>query len=161
MDGWVVEEMAGWMNRWTIRRILIPSRYPSTNGWTMSLCPLGRSTHLRQSWIFRKKNFKESGISKKVYFSSLVKMDTRDFTIWSIAQLCATLWDPMDCSPRRGYSLHGKNTGLGCHFLLQGIFPTQGSNPHLLHWQADSLTTEPPGKPCGSHQLPPILLTGE
>ena len=26
----------------------------------------------------------------------------------------------------------GKNTGVGCHFLLQGIFPTQGSNPHLL-----------------------------
>ena len=27
----------------------------------------------------------------------------------------------------------------GCHFLLQGIPPTQGSNPHLLHWQVDSL----------------------
>ena len=27
----------------------------------------------------------------------------------------------------------GKNTGLGCHFLLQGIFPTQGSNLGLLH----------------------------
>ena len=27
----------------------------------------------------------------------------------------------------------GKNTGGGCHFLLQGIFPTQGLNPHLLH----------------------------
>ena len=27
----------------------------------------------------------------------------------------------------------GKNTGVGCHFLLQGIFPTQGSNPGLLH----------------------------
>ena len=27
----------------------------------------------------------------------------------------------------------GKNTGVGCHFLLQGIFPTQGSKPHLLH----------------------------
>jgi len=27
-----------------------------------------------------------------------------------------------------------KNTGLGCHALLQGIFPTQGSNPGLLHW---------------------------
>ena len=25
----------------------------------------------------------------------------------------------------------GKNTGVGCHFLLQGIFPTQGLNPHL------------------------------
>ena len=35
----------------------------------------------------------------------------------------------------------GKNTGVGCHFLLQGIFTTQGSNLHLfhlLHWQADS-----------------------
>ena len=29
---------------------------------------------------------------------------------------------------------------VGCRFLLQGIFPTQGSNPHLLHWQADSLS---------------------
>ena len=35
----------------------------------------------------------------------------------------------------------GKNTGVGCHFLLQGIFPTQGLNPslvHHLHWQVDS-----------------------
>ena len=35
----------------------------------------------------------------------------------------------------------GKNIGVGCHFLLQGIFPTQGSNPclfHLLHWQVGS-----------------------
>ena len=40
------------------------------------------------------------------------------------------------------WNFPGKNTGMGCHFLLQGIFPTQGSNPHLLHllhWQADSL----------------------
>ena len=34
----------------------------------------------------------------------------------------------------------GNNTGVSCHFLLQGIFPTQGSNPSLLHWQADSLS---------------------
>ena len=37
----------------------------------------------------------------------------------------------------------GRNTREGCHFLLQGIFPTQGSNQsllHLLHWQADSLS---------------------
>ena len=31
-----------------------------------------------------------------------------------------------------------KSTGVGCHFLLQGIFPTQGSNPCLLHWQVNS-----------------------
>ena len=48
----------------------------------------------------------------------------------------------MDCS-LPGSSVHGdfsgKNTGVGCHFLLQGIFLDQGSNPRLLHWQADSL----------------------
>ena len=39
--------------------------------------------------------------------------------------------------------------GVGRHSLLQGIFPTHGSNPHLLHllhWQADSLPAEPSGK---------------
>ena len=37
------------------------------------------------------------------------------------------------------WNFPGKNTGVGCHFLLQGIFPTQRLNPHILHWQADSL----------------------
>ena len=39
-----------------------------------------------------------------------------------------------------------KNTGVGCHFLLQGIFPAQGSNPGSPALQADSLLSEPPGK---------------
>ena len=44
----------------------------------------------------------------------------------------------------------GKNTAAGCHFLLQGIFSTQGSNPHLLchlHSQVDSLSLSPLGSP--------------
>ena len=53
-----------------------------------------------------------------------------------VTQSCLTLCDPMDCS-LPGSSVHrdsqGKNTGVGCHGLLQGIFPTQGSNPGLLH----------------------------
>ena len=40
----------------------------------------------------------------------------------------------------------GKNTGVGCHFLLQRIFLTQELNLHLLHWQVDSLPHEPPEK---------------
>ena len=42
------------------------------------------------------------------------------------------------------------DTGVGCHLLLQRIFPTQGLNPcmlHLPHWKVDSLPTAPPGKP--------------
>ena len=53
-----------------------------------------------------------------------------------VAQSYLTLCDPMDCS-QPGFSVHGncpgKNTGVGCHALLQGIFLTQGSNPGLLH----------------------------
>ena len=47
--------------------------------------------------------------------------------------------------------LPGKNTGMGCHFLFQEIFPTQGSNLRLLgllHWKEDSLPPVPPWKPC-------------
>ena len=40
-----------------------------------------------------------------------------------------------------------KKTGAGCYFLLQGIFPTQGSNPPLLHRQADSLLMSHLGSP--------------
>ena len=50
----------------------------------------------------------------------------------------------------------GKNTGVGCHALLQGIFPTQGSNPclkRLLHWQADSSPVRHLRSPhCGPRQ---------
>ena len=43
-----------------------------------------------------------------------------------------------------------QDTGVGCHFLLQGVFLTQGSNPHLLyilHWQEDSLPLSHLGSP--------------
>ena len=58
--------------------------------------------------------------------------------------------NPVDCSPP-GSSVHGnslgKNTGVCCHALLQGIFPTQGLNPALNTLQVDCLPSEPPGKP--------------
>ena len=70
-----------------------------------------------------------------------------------LLQLCPTLCDPLDCSPPCS-SVHGdspdKNIGVGCHAVLQGIFPTQGLNPRLLclqHWQSGSLPLMPPGKP--------------
>ena len=67
-----------------------------------------------------------------------------------VAHSCPTVCDPMDCS-LPGYSVHGnssgKNTGMGCQALLQGIFLTEGSNLSLLHWEAGSLPLVPPGKP--------------
>ena len=58
------------------------------------------------------------------------------------------LWPTRLLRPR---DFPGKSTGVGCHCLLQGIFPTQGSNPRLLRllrWQVGSLPLAPPGKPC-------------
>ena len=53
-----------------------------------------------------------------------------------VAQSCLTLCDPVDYS-LPGSSVHrdspGKNTGVGFHTLLRGIFPTQGLNLGLLH----------------------------
>ena len=53
-----------------------------------------------------------------------------------VPQSCMTLYNPMDCNPP-GPSVHGdspgKNTGVGCHLLLQGIFSYQRSNPGLPH----------------------------
>ena len=67
------------------------------------------------------------------------------------AQSCPTLCDPVDYSPQAPYFMEfwnspGKNIGVGCHSLLQGIFLTQGLNPGLPALQADSLPSEPPGK---------------
>ena len=45
------------------------------------------------------------------------------------------------------WNFPGKRTGVGCHFLIQGIFPTQGSNPHLLLWQAGSVPLSHQGSP--------------
>ena len=56
----------------------------------------------------------------------------RRYVLRLFAQLCLALSDPMGCSLPDS-SIHGdslgKNTGVGYHSLLQGIFPTQGSNP--------------------------------
>ena len=55
---------------------------------------------------------------------------------FSCVRLCETLWTIV-CRLLSPWNSPGKNTGVGSHALLQGIFLTQGSNPclsHLLHW---------------------------
>ena len=74
---------------------------------------------------------------------------------WEVASVtlqCPTL-QPSGLQPARlfcPWASPGKNAEVGCHNLLQGIFPTQESNPHflgLLHWRAGSLPLATPGKP--------------
>ena len=58
---------------------------------------------------------------KKVKLLSRVRLFA---TPWTVVYQLLCPWD-----------FPGKNTGLGCHFLLQGIFPAQGSNPGLPHYR--------------------------
>ena len=100
--------------------------YMITNFWGL---PSPRSLwikpeHWIYSWVCRSPNKYEI-----VRFFLLLF-----FSHWVVSWLFC---DPMDCSPRRlicPWQFPGKNTGVGCHFLLQWIFPMQGSHPCLLHW---------------------------
>ena len=53
-------------------------------------------------------------------------LDSSCVCVCVVTQSCLALCNPLD------YSLPGKNTGVGCHAVLKGIFLTQGLNPHLL-----------------------------
>ena len=53
------------------------------------------------------------------------------------------------CQAPLSTQFSGKNSGVGCHVLLQGIVPAQGSNLCLLHRQADSLPLRYVGSPYG------------
>ena len=77
-----------------------------------------------------------------------------------MAKLCLALLQPHGLQPTRllcPWDFLGKNSGVGCHFLLQEILLTQRWNPYLLHWQADSLPLSYQGSPI--KQIP--SLTGQ
>ena len=109
--------------------------------------------------------FTSSSASASRVSASLCNATSKNVLIWYspifcistvlclVIQSCLTLWDSMDCSPP-GSSAHGdspgKNTGVGCHDLHQGIFPTQGSNPGLPHCRQILY--------CLSHQESPWIL---
>ena len=81
----------------------------------------------------------------------------------SMAKLCVTLWLHGLEHPRLPcpWDSPGKNTGVGCHFFLQRIFPTQGLNLsllNLLHWQAVSLPPSHQGSPISDLVLFIFLL---
>ena len=91
--------------------------------------------------------------------SDMILQHWAERILCSVTQSCPTLCNPMNCS-LPGSSIHGdspgNNIGVDCHGFLQGIFPTQGSNPHLLcllQWQVDFYTeSELHKRPLGSKE---------
>ena len=103
------------------------------------------------------------GFSRQEYWSELPfhsSMHACMLSHFSCVQLCAILWT-VACQIPLPMGFSSQESWSGCHALLQGIFPTQGSNLHLLfllHWQVDSLPLVPPGKPLASLYLCYITL---
>ena len=121
--------------------------YKCCNLLLPSLCSTGSFTFLaslttQRKYISKKHTHVNSAFC--VVFSSLDLPYWESFYLLhtcSVASVVSdSLW-PHGLSPARllcPWDSPSKNTGVDCHFLLQGIFLTQGSNPLLLRWQADS-----------------------
>ena len=77
------------------------------------------------------------------------KISYETYRCWLVAKSCPTLLLPHGLQPNGvlcPWDFLGKKTGVGCHFLLQGIFPTQGSNCDAC-LAGGFFTPEPPGEP--------------
>ena len=87
--------------------------------------------------IIRKKDHLTLRENRVTFSTSFYKSTITD-NVQSLSRVqhFATPWTKGACQALLPMGFSGKNTGAGCHFLLQGIFPTQGSNPCpllLLH----------------------------
>ena len=128
-------------------RLLRPWDFPSKSTGVGCHCLLRGATGVE-----RKPKVGSTGCDHLYCFLLLSFSPRRTCLHAKLLQLCLTLCNPTDCS-LLGSSVWdppGKNTGVGCHALLQGIFPTQRWNLcrlRLLHWQMDSLPLVPPEKP--------------
>jgi len=107
------------------------------------LCPWNSQARIPE-WVAISFSIRSSWSRDRTHVSCIFTMASKFFTTepwgWGEAILCLTTLDTLLLLLlSKSVLSHCKNTGEDCHFLLQGIFPTQGSNPNLLHWQADSL----------------------
>ena len=116
-------------------------------------------THINDAQIANHRNSKVGsspfclGLCTMISGSRTSELDPQDrlhymLLCYLVTKLCLTHLPPY--VPTRflcPWNFPGKNTVVGCHFLLQGILLTQGSNPRLLLWQADSLPLSHQGSP--------------
>ena len=115
---------------------LIEDKLPNHNSWIPNgfQCPI----FTWQKNVFPIKYFDYFAKECSCQLALLIQCMScfKEYSIWLVSQLWPTLCDLMGSSPK-GSPVHGgspgKNTGMGCHALLPGIFPTLGSNPGLLH----------------------------
>ena len=108
--------------------------------------------------MFGQNNFIFNAIFKEMTEVRKYPILLKILLAWSylVAKSYLTLLQPHGQQPTRllcSRDFPGKNIGVGCHFLFQGMFPNQGSNPRLLHWQGDSLPLSLQGSQTGVRRM--------
>ena len=99
-------------------------------------------------YLHLSKQFEQDGVSFSCLTTLALHLVWHILSYCLVTQSCLTLLWPHGLQPSRllcSREFPGKNTGVDCHFLLQGVFSTQGWKLHLLHWPAASLPLSPPG----------------
>ena len=127
----------------------------AVHGAAKSQTQLSDWTELRQMMISFPKSLQWDDTGKVEVVITICKKSQQTQVIMltegACLCLCSVMSDSLRLQPARLLCpFLGEKTGVDCHFLLE-IFPTQGSNMHLLyllHLPVDSLPTTPPGKPC-------------
>ena len=157
---------------WLFSSSLSGSKYPHLSGIEMAPGPWADGTGRLLNQLLqniRLCNHSQSPIFVEMQGFKIYNIKRR--SACSVTQSCPTFWNPMvskqSLLPARLLcpgDFPGKNTGMGCHFLLQGIFPIQGSNPLLLchlhcrqilyHWD----TRKSPKEGLCCCKVHPILL---
>ena len=108
-----------WRRKWQLTSVFLPGKSHGQRS-LVGYSPWGQ--RVRHDWVTNTFTFYITTVSARVL----------------VTRLCPTLCNPMDCSPPGFFSswdFPGKNTGVGSHSFLQGIFPIQESNPGLPNWR--------------------------
>ena len=142
-----------WRRKWQSTPVLLPGESHAQRTWWATVM---RSLRVRHDWAqsrlgpFCHEPGRTVSVSIRALQRSRANTPTGTRSAQSL-QSCPTVCDRMDYSPPgssvHGWDAPGKNTGVCCHALLQGIFPTQGSNLclfRLLHWQVGPWPQAPP-----------------
>ena len=109
---------------------------------------------LESKWCLKRPNREAKFMGSSVLLLFNLHLNNESEESVSLSVMSYSLW-PHGLEPARllcPWNSLGKNTGVGCHSLLQGIFPTQGLSPGLQYLRQNSLLSEWPGKP-NSHCL--------
>ena len=153
MRGLLDTEVERWVGRWIYVFGVQGKRDPDWK-WRFASA---QHVVLMKPW-HRRRSARRVNVNIQAAFSSW------RLCVCVVSQLCPALCDPMDCS-LLGSSIHGdspdKNTGVGWHALLQGDLLNPGIEPRSPTLQADSLPSEPPGKPSWRLSSIQLLSKGD